>query len=176
MDYVVLVDSKDQAVGTMEKLEAHRIGALHRAFSIFIFNEEGEMLLQKRALTKYHSPGLWTNACCSHPKPDELLIDAANRRLQEELNLVTELSEVFDFTYHATFDNGLIEYEFDHVFFGQCSETPNFNTEEVMELKWIDWPSLLKWVAEEPVQFTPWFRIVLPLVVKKVEQIKISNG
>jgi isopentenyl-diphosphate delta-isomerase len=176
MDYVVLVDSKDQAVGTMEKLEAHRIGALHRAFSIFIFNEEGEMLLQKRALTKYHSPGLWTNACCSHPKPDELLIDAANRRLQEELNLVTELSEVFDFTYHATFDNGLIEYEFDHVFFGQCSETPNFNTEEVMELKWIDWPSLLKWVAEEPDQFTPWFRIVLPLVVKKVEQIKISNG
>ena len=176
MDYVVLVDSKDQAVGTMEKLEAHRIGALHRAFSIFIFNEEGEMLLQKRALTKYHSPGLWTNACCSHPKPDELLIDAANRRLQEELNLVTELSEVFDFTYHATFDNGLIEYEFDHVFFGQCSETPNFNTEEVMELKWIDWPSLLEWVAEEPDQFTPWFRIVLPLVVKKVEQIKISNG
>ena len=176
MDYVVLVDSKDQAVGIMEKLEAHRIGALHRAFSIFIFNEEGEMLLQKRALTKYHSPGLWTNACCSHPKPDELLIDAANRRLQEELNLVTELSEVFDFTYHATFDNGLIEYEFDHVFFGQCSETPNFNTEEVMELKWIDWPSLLKWVAEEPDQFTPWFRIVLPLVVKKVEQIKISNG
>jgi isopentenyl-diphosphate delta-isomerase len=176
MDYVVLVDSKDQAVGTMEKLEAHRIGALHRAFSIFIFNQEGEMLLQKRALTKYHSPGLWTNACCSHPKPDELLIDAANRRLQEELNMVAELSEVFDFTYHATFDNGLIEHEFDHVFFGQSSDTPNFNTEEVMELKWIDWPSLLKWVADEPTQFTPWFRIVLPLVVKKVEQIKISNG
>jgi len=176
MDYVVLVDSKDQAVGTMEKLEAHRIGALHRAFSIFIFNQEGEMLLQKRALTKYHSPRLWTNACCSHPKPDELLIDAANRRLQEELNMVTDLSEVFDFTYHATFDNGLIEYEFDHVFFGQCSETPSFNLEEVMELKWIDWPSLLKWVADEPNQFTPWFRIALPLVVKKVEQIKILNG
>lgn len=176
MDYVVLVDSKDQAVGTMEKLEAHRIGALHRAFSIFIFNQEGEMLLQKRALSKYHSPGLWTNACCSHPKPDELLIDAANRRLQEELNMVTELSEVFDFTYHATFDNGLIEHEFDHVFFGQCSETPSFNLEEVMELKWIDWPSLLKWVADEPNQFTPWFRIALPLVVNKVEQIKILNG
>jgi isopentenyl-diphosphate delta-isomerase len=176
MDYVVLVDSKDQAVGTMEKLEAHRIGALHRAFSIFIFNQEGEMLLQKRALSKYHSPGLWTNACCSHPKPDELLIDAANRRLLEELNMVTELSEVFDFTYHATFDNGLIEHEFDHVFFGQCSETPSFNLEEVMELKWIDWPSLLKWVAEEPNQFTPWFRIALPLVVNKVEQIKILNG
>ena len=176
MDYVVLVDSKDQAVGTMEKLEAHRIGALHRAFSIFIFNQEGEMLLQKRALSKYHSPGLWTNACCSHPKPDELLIDAANRRLQEELNMVTDLSEVFDFTYHATFDNGLIEHEFDHVFFGQCSETPSFNLEEVMELKWIDWPSLLKWVADEPNQFTPWFRIALPLVVNKVEQIKILNG
>jgi isopentenyl-diphosphate delta-isomerase len=176
MDYVVLVDSKDQAVGTMEKLEAHRIGALHRAFSIFIFNQQGEMLLQKRALSKYHSPGLWTNACCSHPKPDELLIDAANRRLLEELNMVTELSEVFDFTYHATFDNGLIEHEFDHVFFGQCSETPSFNLEEVMELKWIDWPSLLKWVAEEPNQFTPWFRIALPLVVKKVEQIKILKG
>ena len=172
MEYVVLVDSKDRAIGTMEKLEAHRLGALHRAFSIFIFNEKGEMLLQQRAMGKYHSPGLWTNACCSHPRPNELLMDAAQRRLQEELNMVTELSEVFDFTYHATFDNGLIEHEFDHVFFGHCSSTPDFNKEEVMELKWVDWNALLNWVAQEPAQFTPWFRIALPLVVEKVEQLK----
>jgi isopentenyl-diphosphate delta-isomerase len=176
IDSVVLVNEFDEDVGPMEKMEAHRRALLHRAFSVFIFNESGDMLLQRRALTKYHSGGLWTNACCSHPRPGEAVMAAATRRLQEELGFVSPLKTAFTFTYKAPFDNGLTEYEFDHVFFGQCSETPNFNTEEVMELKWIDWPSLLKWVAEEPDQFTPWFRIVLPLVVKKVEQIKISNG
>src|SRR5215203_6397334 len=116
---VILVNEKDEEIGTMEKMEAHRKALLHRAFSVFIFNGRGEMLLQRRALKKYHSGGLWTNACCSHPRPGEVTADAAARRLREELGFVTTLNPAFQFVYRATFDNGLTEYEFDHVFLGK---------------------------------------------------------
>src|SRR4249919_2599143 len=112
---VILVNEQNEAIGTMEKMEAHRKALLHRAFSVFIFNSKGEMLLQQRALNKYHSGGLWTNACCSHPRPGELIEDAATRRLKEELGFETPLKKIFQFTYQASFDNGLTEHEFDHV-------------------------------------------------------------
>src|SRR5690348_5807899 len=118
MEQVVLVNEEDQEVGTMEKMEAHRRGVLHRAFSVFIFNKQGEMLLQQRAQEKYHSGGLWTNACCSHPRPGEEVSEGAGRRLVEELGFETELQPVFNFVYKANFENGLIEHEFDHVYFG----------------------------------------------------------
>ena len=118
MEEVVLVDEQDKPVGVMEKMQAHREGKLHRAFSVFIFNDKGEMLLQQRAFNKYHSAGLWTNACCSHPKPNETTETAAARRLNEELGFKTSLEKLFDFTYKASFENGLTEYEFDHVFSG----------------------------------------------------------
>src|SRR5215475_1033999 len=115
---VILVDEDDFQVGTMEKMEAHRKALLHRAFSVFIFNTKGEMLLQQRALNKYHSAGLWTNACCSHPAPGESTLDAAEKRLLEEMGFITPLQEIFEFTYKTEFDNGLTEYEFDHVVVG----------------------------------------------------------
>src|SRR5580658_4397934 len=115
---VVLVDESDQPVGVMEKMEAHRRGLLHRAFSVFIFNSRGEMLLQQRAPEKYHSAGLWTNACCSHPRPGEDTREGAVRRLKEELGFTTHLEKLFEFTYRSEFDNGLTEFEFDHVFIG----------------------------------------------------------
>src|SRR4249919_2186768 len=113
---VILVNEQNEAIGTMEKMEAHRKALLHRAFSVFIFNSKGEMLLQQRALNKYHSGGMWTNACCSHPYPEEDNLEAASRRLREEMGFATELEEIFDFTYKTVFENGLTEYEFDHVF------------------------------------------------------------
>src|SRR3954470_13284590 len=118
MEQVILVNEKDQAIGTMEKMEAHRKGVLHRAFSVFIFDRHGKMLLQQRAFHKYHSGGLWTNACCSHPLPGEDIESAAHRRLYEEMGFQTPLKKIFDFTYKADFRNGLTEYEFDHVFTG----------------------------------------------------------
>ena len=129
MEQVILVNENDQEVGTMEKMEVHRLGVLHRAFSVFIFNERGQMLLQQRAMQKYHSAGLWTNACCSHPRPGEEVGSAASRRLNEELGFATALNPIFNFVYKATFENGLTEHEFDHVFFGIHSAEifPNSN-------------------------------------------------
>src|SRR4030095_7998604 len=125
---VILVDQEDRPSGTAEKMEAHRKGLLHRAFSVFIFNSKGEMLLQQRALSKYHSGGLWTNACCSHPAPGEKTKDGAIRRLNEELGFETPVEKVFDFVYKAEFDNGLTEHEFDHVFAGEYEGQLNVNT------------------------------------------------
>src|ERR1700744_2758864 len=121
---VILVDEADVQLGTMEKIEAHRKALLHRAFSVFIFNSKGEMLLQQRAAEKYHSPGLWTNACCSHPRPGEETQAAAMRRLMEELGFTLELEKIFDFTYRSEFENGLTEFEFDHVFVGLIHDEP----------------------------------------------------
>ncbi|HSU49504.1 MAG TPA: isopentenyl-diphosphate Delta-isomerase, partial [Segetibacter sp.] len=118
MEEVILVNELDEQIGKMEKMEAHSKGLLHRAFSVFIFNDQGEMLLQQRAVSKYHSGGLWTNACCSHPRPEEATEDAALRRLQEELGFTVSLAKIFDFRYNASFTNGLTEHEFDHVFVG----------------------------------------------------------
>jgi isopentenyl-diphosphate delta-isomerase len=169
MDYVVLVDEADVEHGVMEKMEAHQKGLLHRAFSIFLFNEKGHMLVHQRAQGKYHCPGLWTNACCSHPRPSESDSAAAQRRLAEELGLQTELTEQLAFTYHAVFDNGLTEYEYDHVFFGQYDGEVPFNAQEVMAVKWVSWSDLEQWITNEPEAFTPWFKIALPLVKEKIK-------
>ena len=137
MEEVVLVDKHDREIGLMEKIEAHEKALLHRAFSVFIFNENGEMLLQQRAFTKYHSGGLWTNACCSHPRQNEEVMKAAQRRLLEEMGFTTELKKAFSFTYKAAFDNGLTEHEFDHVFIGTYNGVINFNKDEVHQYKYV---------------------------------------
>jgi isopentenyl-diphosphate delta-isomerase len=127
MNDVILVDKHDNSVGTMDKMKAHEMGVLHRAFSIFLFNDKGELLLQKRQESKYHSAGLWTNTCCSHPKPGETLIDGAKSRLMEEMGISTEIEFAFSFLYKAEFENGLTENEFDHVFIGK----PRVNHESI---------------------------------------------
>lgn len=161
--WVVLVNEQDEAIGTMEKMEAHRQPHLHRAFSIFIFNKNGEMLLQRRALTKYHSPGLWTNACCSHPYPDEAVADAAARRLMEELGFETPLHKAFHFTYQATFDNGLFEHEFDHVFVGEYfGQVLQPNPIEVMDYCFKHIAQIKDDLLQAPAAYTPWFKIALP--------------
>jgi isopentenyl-diphosphate delta-isomerase len=161
---VILVDAFDNAIGVMEKLEAHQKGLLHRAFSVFIFNEQGELLLQRRALTKYHSPGLWTNTCCSHPRPNEETITAANRRLKEEMGLETPLTYKTSFTYRAEFDNHLIEHEYDHVFIGKSNSDPNVNSDEVDSFKWINMAELKKQLKTKPEDFTAWFIIAMDTI------------
>lgn len=166
---VVLVDEHDREVGTMEKMEAHRKGLLHRAFSVFIFNTKGEMLLQQRALTKYHSGGLWTNTCCSHPRHGEPLETAAKRRLIEEMGLDCEIVAAFSFTYKASLDNDLIEHELDHVFTGVSDTPPKLNPDEAASHQYISPARLLKWVEDEPEAFTEWFKICLPRVIKELK-------
>ncbi len=161
LEEVILVDSEDQAIGRMGKMEAHEKGLLHRAFSILIFNEKGEMLLQQRASEKYHSPGLWTNACCSHPRPNESNLDAAYRRLKEEMGMQTSMEEIFKFTYRAELEDGLIEHEIDHVFYGISNENPNINLDEVMDYKWIDFLELQNHIALYPEKYTAWFNLLL---------------
>jgi isopentenyl-diphosphate delta-isomerase len=170
MDFVVLVDSQDNEVGIMEKLEAHEKGLLHRAFSIFLFNSKGEMLLQQRALSKYHSPGLWTNACCSHPAPNETTLEAGKRRLQEELGLSTVLVEAFKFEYRASFDNSLTEHELDHVLVGYTDEFPQLNPDEAQDYRWVRWADLLSEMALYPEKFTVWFKIILTEHIEKLEK------
>ena len=157
---VILVDEKDQPIGTMGKLEVHQKALLHRAFSVFIFNEKGEMLLHKRADKKYHSGGLWTNACCSHPRPGEETLTAAQLRLQEEMGFKTELKKAFDFIYKAPFDNGLTEHELDHVMIGYYDENPKINKEEVEDFKWMKLEDVLTDMNEHPNQYTEWFKII----------------
>ena len=170
MDYVVLVDSQDNELGKMEKLEAHEKGLLHRAFSIFLFNSKGEMLIQQRALSKYHSPGLWTNACCSHPAPNESIIQAGNRRLKEELGLSTELVDAFNFEYRETFENNLTEHELDHVLVGYSEENPILNQEEAKDYRWITWANLLEEINLNPENFTIWFKIILTKHIEKLQK------
>jgi isopentenyl-diphosphate delta-isomerase len=170
MDYVVLVDSQDNELGKMEKLEAHEKGLLHRAFSIFLFNSKGEMLIQQRALSKYHSPGLWTNACCSHPAPNESIIEAGNRRLKEELGLSTELVDAFNFEYRETFENNLTEHELDHVLVGYSEENPILNQEEAKDYRWITWANLLEEIDLNPENFTIWFKIILTKHIEKLQK------
>lgn len=158
-EFVVLVDENDNETGLMEKMEAHEKAILHRAFSIFIFNSKGEMLIHRRALTKYHTPGLWTNACCSHPRKSESLNDATNRRLMEEMGMRCSLKKAFDFVYKADVGQGLTEHEFDHVFVGTTDESPLINPDEVDSYKYISLPELRKWIAEQPELFTAWFKI-----------------
>ena len=159
MENVILVDEKDNQVGLMPKLEAHQKGLLHRAFSVFIFNSDYKLLLQKRASSKYHSGGLWTNTCCSHPRDGEDIIDAANRRLNEEMGIKTSLRKVFDFIYTAELDNNLIENEFDHVLYGVYDIDPILNKEEAEDFKWIDMETLKNDIENNTDQYTVLFKI-----------------
>jgi len=174
MQEVILVDEHDNEIGRMEKIEAHQKALLHRAFSVFIFNNKGEMLLQRRALHKYHSPGLWTNTCCSHPSPGESTLEAASRRLQEEMGFSCKLTETEAFTYKAAFDNGLTEYEFDHLFSGTFNGTFNINPDEVEEYKWLSIAALDQWLTASPEMFTVWFKIAYPIVKAQTSQQKKS--
>jgi isopentenyl-diphosphate delta-isomerase len=159
MEEVILVNEQDQQIGIMEKMAAHIVPRLHRAFSIFIFNSKGELLLQQRALTKYHSPGLWTNTCCSHPKNGETLEQATARRLMEEMGMRCEMHEVFTFIYKAPVGLGLTEHEFDHVWFGHCDDTPVINTEEVAAFKYMSLDDIAEDLQARPELYTEWFKI-----------------
>lgn len=158
MDQVILVNEKDEVIGQMEKLEAHQKGLLHRAFSVFVFNEKNELLIQKRAETKYHSGGLWTNTCCSHPKPNESTLEGAQRRLKEEMGMEVSLKNAFHFIYKVDFDNGLTEYELDHVLIGYSNEDPILNPEEASQFKWVGFNEILNSLKYHPNSFTFWFK------------------
>lgn len=160
MENVILVDQRDQVLGTMDKMEAHRTGSLHRAFSVFIFNDQKELLIQQRAIEKYHSGGLWTNSCCSHPRLDETNLNAGSRRLEEELGFSIDLKEEFSFIYRSEVDHGLIEHELDHVLTGVYNEIPSFNTDEVMAVKYIALDELESHIESNPEQYTEWFKII----------------
>ena len=173
---VILVDEQDRMLGTMEKMEAHRLGVLHRAFSVFIFNKEGEMLLQQRALDKYHNGGLWTNACCSHPRPGEENMEAAVRRLNEEMGFTTPLQKVFNFTYKAIFDNGLTEHEFDHVFKGIYNGIVKPNKNEVHAFSFQKLSDIQHQIEFSPETFTIWFRIAFAKFESLLEGNVISQA
>lgn len=166
---VILVNEADAQVGTMEKMEAHRKALLHRAFSVFIFNSRGEMLLQRRASGKYHSPGLWTNACCSHPRPGENTLSAASRRLAEEMGFTTRLEKLFDFTYRSEFDNGLTEFEFDHVFVGHYDADIHPDAAEVSDYCFQSLDEIKNGLEARPDHFTSWFHLAFPLVTEKIK-------
>lgn len=156
--YVILVDKEDNDIGMMEKMEAHRIPLLHRAVSVFVTNSKGEWILQQRALGKYHSKGLWTNTCCSHPYPSETSFVAAHRRLVEEMGIDCQLKEVFSFIYKEPVNDELIEYEFDHVFVGVSDDIPKLNCDEVLDWKAISFSDLDKDIRSFPDLYTIWFR------------------
>ncbi len=173
-NHIILVDENDRETGVMEKMEAHRKGILHRAFSVFIFNPAGEILLQQRAEHKYHSGGLWANACCSHPRPGEDTETAAHRRLLEEMGFDTKLEKIFEFTYKASFSNGLTEHEYDHVFAGEYNGPVLFDTTEVQAAEFVPVEMVRKNLKEQENKFSAWFYIafsrVLPWWEKKYKK------
>ena len=171
---VVLVNDQDEMIGTMEKMEAHRKGLLHRAFSIFIFNQKGEMLIQQRASAKYHSGNLWTNACCSHPMPGEQVMDAAYRRLEEEMGFVTLLEHAFHFTYKASLDNELTEHEYDHVFIGYYDGPIQPNPAEVKDYCFIKMEELGNHLFDHPEKYTTWFCIAFPQLQSYLSHKKVT--
>ncbi|HEY8733707.1 MAG TPA: isopentenyl-diphosphate Delta-isomerase [Puia sp.] len=171
LEEVILVNEQDEETGTMEKMEAHRKALLHRAFSIFIFNGKGEMLLQQRGLGKYHSPGLWTNACCSHPRPGEEVEEAAYRRLSEELGIHTELKKIFDFIYRTEFNNGLTEHEFDHVYAGSYDGHLNPDEQEVNDYCFRSMEEIEHDLEQRPYKYSSWFQIAFPIL-----EIKLKKG
>ncbi|MEO5599717.1 MAG: isopentenyl-diphosphate Delta-isomerase [Cyclobacteriaceae bacterium] len=161
MEHVILVDSKDNAIGTMEKMEAHKRGELHRAFSILLLNDAGKLLLQKRSANKYHSAGLWTNTCCSHPLPGEKIEDATRRRLKEEMGIDLQPAFSYSFIYKAKLDRNLIEYELDHVFVGTFNGTPAINLKEVEDWRFVDIHWLKKDIETHPAAYTEWFKLIV---------------
>ena len=166
MEKVILVDKNDRQIGLMEKMEAHEKAILHRAFSVFIFNNKGKLMLQQRALHKYHSPGLWTNTVCSHPRDGETTDEAAHRRIIEEMGFDCDFEEAFSFLYKANVGQGLIEHEFDHVFIGSSNNQPKINPDEVASWKYVE----LNWLEEDaklnPDEYTEWFKIALAEVLE----------
>jgi isopentenyl-diphosphate delta-isomerase len=168
---VLLVDSSDRVKGTMDKLAAHQQGKLHRAYSVFLFNSKGELLMQRRAKTKYHSGGLWTNTCCSHPRPGELTHESAARRLKEEMGIITPIKELFSFVYMCPIGAELFEYEFDHVFIGKFDGEPKLNPEEVMECKWVMPEEILSSIEKNPDSFTLWFQLIFKDVMKRMSEV-----
>ena len=170
---ITLVDLNDEVIGYGTKEEVHRSGQLHRAFSVFIINE-GRMLLQKRSLSKYHSGGLWSNACCSHQRKGEVLSEAVHRRMQEELGFDCDLEEQFTFIYRTCFENGIIEYELDHVFVGSCDPQICADPEEVSETRWVGFDELKAEMLEHPQRFSSWFIIAAPKVMD-IQKMEIMN-
>lgn len=166
MEEVILVDDQDRPIGTMEKMEAHAKGQLHRAFSIFVFNSDGELLLHQRAFDKYHSGGLWTNTCCSHPRPGESVLEAGHRRLMEEMGMACDLQERFSFVYRSELDQGLIEHELDHVMFGVSDDLPVLNPEEVAAYRYASLEEISEEMTDDPDLFTEWFKICFAEVLK----------
>jgi len=164
-EMVVLVDEQDRPIGLQEKLQAHVEGRLHRAISVFLFNDKGEMLLQRRSFSKYHSGGLWTNACCSHPRAGEELQAAATRRLKEEMGIEVSVEKVFDFIYQVSLEKGLTEHEFDHVFVGIFNEEPVLNLDEADDWKWISPEELELDVTKHPENYTAWFKMIFKKVI-----------
>ena len=169
---VVLVDRNDNPIGLMSKLEAHEKGVLHRAFSVFILNKKGQLMLQRRALDKYHSPGLWTNTCCSHPRESEGNIEAGVRRLKEEMGFTTPLMPMFSFIYKSKFDNGLTEHEFDHVLLGYYDKQPFINKIEVSDWKWMSLDKIILEIKNKPEDFTVWFKIIFERFYNHLYKIK----
>ncbi len=169
VEKVILVDKYNKEVGQMEKMEAHEKGLLHRAFSVFVFNKQGELMIHQRAFEKYHSGGLWTNTCCSHPRVRESVLQAAHRRLQEEMGFDCELEEKFTFIYKKELDKGLTEHELDHVVIGISDVQPKLNADEVAAWKYIAIPDLVKDIEHNPDQYTEWFKICLPEVLSHLD-------
>lgn len=172
---VILVDRDDRETGTMEKMEAHLQGKLHRAFSVFIFNKKGELLLQQRADGKYHSGGKWTNTCCSHPRPGETTPEAAHRRLQEEMGITAELNFVFSFVYCTAIQDDIIENEYDHVFFGVADALPVLNPDEVSSFKYISMAHLAAELKNNSGEYTQWLAICFDEVMAHYQQLSVSN-
>ncbi|MFV9482769.1 isopentenyl-diphosphate Delta-isomerase [Christiangramia sp. ASW11-125] len=167
---VILVNEKDEQIGLMEKIEAHEKALLHRAFSVFVFNDKNELMIQQRALSKYHSPGLWTNTCCSHQREGESNIEAGKRRLQEEMGFSTDLKDTISFIYKAPFDNGLTEHEFDHILVGYFEGEPNLNPDEVAEWKWMSLEAIEEDMQANPSIYTEWFKIIFDKYYSHIQQ------
>ena len=167
---VILVNEKDEPIGLMPKMEAHEKGLLHRAFSVFVFNDKNELMLQQRALSKYHSPGLWTNTCCSHQREGESNIEAGKRRLMEEMGFTTDLNDTMAFIYKAPFDNGLTEHEFDHILVGNFNDVPNLNPQEVSDWKWMKLEEVQKDMNSHPEIYTEWFKIIFDKYYQSIQQ------
>lgn len=173
--YVVLVDEKDTRLGTEEKLKAHKDGKLHRAISIFVFNDKDELLIQRRALEKYHCGGIWANTVCSHPRDGESYEAAAHRRLREEMGFDCELTKLFCFTYKAEFDNGLTEHEYDCVFAGDWNGTPKPDPNEIMDFKWISIDDLKEDIRLNPEKYAAWIKIALDRVVRSRIPVELKE-
>lgn len=174
-EYVVLVNKDDDQIGLMPKMEAHEKALLHRAFSVFIMNDNGEIMLQQRAATKYHSPMLWTNTCCSHQREGEGNLNAGKRRLQEEMGFTTELIKLFSFIYKAPFDNGLTEHELDHVMLGSYNENPIINTDEVEAWKWVKPENIKQDILDSPDRYTAWFKIIFEKFYEHLTKSMLEN-